>query len=182
MEKLDNSPRIFIGLGSNLGDSAETLLAAWQQLDEDPQISCVQISSPYVCAPVDMYSQHWFTNAVGELRTTLSPHELLRKLLDTETILGRVRGGESFGYQDRVIDLDLLYYGDLDLDEPDLDLPHPHIDKRLFVLTPLCEIAGDYVDVRMGKTVKELEERLIKQIEDGREKKQPITKSSWEES
>ena len=182
MENLENSPRIFIGLGSNLGDSAETLQAAWRQLDEDPQISCVQLSSPYVCAPVDMYSQHWFTNAVGELKTSLSPHQLLRKLLDTETILGRVRGRESFGYQDRVIDLDLLYYGELNLDEPDLDLPHPHIDKRLFVLTPLAEIAGDYVDVRMGKTVKELEAKLLQMIEDGREKKQPITKSSWEES
>lgn len=172
--------RIFIGLGSNLGDSAETILQAWELLGEEESIECIRLSDPYLTAPVDMHSQHWFTNCVGELRTALSPHRLLARLLAVETTLGRERGGGSFGFQDRPIDLDLIYYGEVELDEPDLDLPHPHLYNRLFVLTPLCEIAPDFIDIKHHVPVSELEVRLIAKIEQGLERKQPINRSSWE--
>lgn len=178
MSSTENA-RAFIGLGSNLGDSMETLLLAWEALDQDAQIRCLAMSSPYVSAPVDMYSQHWFTNAVGEIRTSLSPIELLRKLLEVETLLGRVRKGGAFGYQDREIDLDILYIGDLQMNEPDLVLPHPHLQDRLFVLSPMAEIAGDFIDPRRETSVAELEKHLLEAIKAGTERKQEISRSSW---
>ena len=179
--ELMNDERVFIGLGSNLGNSGETLLAAWKLLDEVEGIDCVRLSSPYVTAPVDMHSQHWFTNAVGALRTMLTPKALLAQLLKTEALLGRIRKEQVFGYQDRPIDLDIIYFGERLLDEPDLDLPHPHLYTRLFVLTPLVEIAADFVDIQHGIPVAELERRLVEKIRQGGEKEQPITRSRWEE-
>lgn len=172
--------RIFIGMGSNLGNSTAKLLQAWEMIGEDQDIECVKLSSPYVTAPVDMHSQHWFTNAVGELATSLEPMVLLKRLLEYETVLGRVRTEHSFGYEDRDIDLDVLYFGDLESDDPDLVLPHPHLYDRLFVLTPLAEIAPDFVDCKRGKTIKELETRLRQRINDGVERDQDINRSSWE--
>ncbi len=177
----DATARVFIGMGSNLGNSLESLLQAWEALDHDERIDCVAISSPYVSSPVDMYSQHWFTNAVGEIRTTLKPYELLEIMLSVETALGRVRDGQAFGYQDREIDLDLLYYGEQEIDEPELILPHPHLHDRLFVLSPMAEIAPDFVDCRRGRTIQELEARLHKSIESGVERKQEISRSTWQE-
>lgn len=177
--KADETARLFIGMGSNLGNSAETLLAAWETLDQEPGIHCVALSSPYVSAPVDMHSQHWFTNAVGEVRTSLSPLQFLEKLMEVETGLGRVRDRQAFGYQDRTIDLDLLYYDGQELDEPDLILPHPHLHNRLFVLSPLVEIAPDFIDCKRGCTVRELEADLLERMAEGRERRQEISKSSW---
>jgi 2-amino-4-hydroxy-6-hydroxymethyldihydropteridine diphosphokinase len=177
--KADETARLFIGMGSNLGNSAETLLMAWETLDQDPGIHCVALSSPYVSAPVDMHSQHWFTNAVGELRSSLTPLQFLEKLMDVETDLGRVRDRQAFGYQDRTIDLDLLYYGDLELDEPDLILPHPHLHNRLFVLSPLAEIAPKFVDCQRGRAVRELEADLLERMAEGKERRQEIRKTAW---
>ena len=173
--------RIFIGLGSNLGDSTAILRQAWDLLGRLDGVECVRLSSPYVTAPVDMHSQHWFTNAVGELRSDLSPHQLLARMLEVETELGRVRSEPSFGYQDRLIDLDMLFFGDLTLDDPDLVLPHPHLYDRLFVLTPLAEIAPDYIDNTSGTTTRELEQRLLAKIELKVERGQDISRTSWDE-
>ncbi len=177
--KADETARVFIGLGSNLGDSSESLLMAWEELDRDDTIHCITLSSPYVSAPVDMHSQHWFTNAVGELRTSLTPLELLEKLLAVEKSLGRVRDEFAFGYQDRVIDLDLLYYGDQQIDEPELILPHPHIYDRLFVLSPMAEIAPDYVDCKRGTQIVDIEKNLLERMREGRERRQEINRSTW---
>lgn len=171
--------RVFIGMGSNLGNSPETLLTAWEMLGQDRKIHLVALSSPYVSAPVDMHSQHWFTNAVGELRTAFSPAELLAKLMEVEAVLGRVRKDQGFGYQDRTIDLDLLYFGELQQDDPDLVLPHPHIQDRLFVLCPLMELAPDFHDVRRGRTVREMEARLQERMAGGAARRQEISRSSW---
>ncbi|WP_419174231.1 2-amino-4-hydroxy-6-hydroxymethyldihydropteridine diphosphokinase [Desulfosediminicola sp.] len=173
--------RVFIGMGSNLGNSKETLLAAWQELCSYPDIECVRLSRPYVSAPVDMKSQHWFTNAVGELRTTLGPRQLLRRLLEVENSLGRVRREGVFGYQDREIDLDLLYYGDTRMDEPELVLPHPHLQNRRFVLEPMAEIAREFLDCKQNRTVAELTARLMERIAEGNEDKQEISPSTWPE-
>ena len=177
----DERARVFIGMGSNLGDSPETLRASWELLGEDEKIHLVTLSSPYASAPVDMHSQHWFTNAVGELRTALTPGELLAKLMAVEATLGRVRGEHAFGYQDRTIDLDLLYYGPVQLDEPELVLPHPHLHDRLFVLAPLAEIAPDFIDPRRQATVIELLEQLQARLAAGGITGQEISRSSWPE-
>ena len=119
----------YIGLGSNLGDSKRILQDSWRALGEVEGIALDGLSSPYMTAPVGMTSNHLFTNAVGRLRVTLTPLELLQSLLTVEASFGRLRKERSFGYQDRSLDLDLLYYGDVAMDSPELILPHPRMHK-----------------------------------------------------
>lgn len=146
-------PRVFIGLGSNLGDGMRQLLAAWDLLGAEPGVSLIRLSRPYRSAPVGMASTNWFTNAVGEIRTDMSPLKLLQRLLAIETLMGRRRDPEASGYQDRSLDLDLLYYGPLQLATADLWLPHPERRRRLFVLEPLAEIAPDFIDCETSSPV-----------------------------
>lgn len=171
--------RVFIGLGSNLGDSMENLQEAWEMIGQVEGIECITLSSPYVTAPVDMHSHHWFTNSVGEIATSLQPEELLKQLLDIEAEMGRVRDRQAFGHQDRIIDLDILYYGDVEKDEPELMLPHPHLYDRLFVLSPMAEIAPDFIDCKRGKRVSELESKLKERMQSGTERPQEISRDKW---
>ena len=145
-----------IGLGSNLGDSLEILQSAWRQLQEDPAIAAVALSSPYRSQPVGMVSANWFINAAALVRTTLAPHALLHVLQRIETRCGRDRSGQSTGYQDRTLDLDLLWYDDLIFRSGDLIIPHPRMRERLFVLEPLAEIMGERILPLSGKSVREL--------------------------
>ena len=145
---MEKTQQAFIGLGSNLGDTQANLIDAWQRLGEITGISLVRLSSPYRTEPLGMDTEHWFTNAVGEITTTLSPADLLAAMLAIETALGRDRALT----QDRPVDLDLLYYGDLMLQSPALTVPHPRIAERLFVLAPLADIAPDHVHPILGRT------------------------------
>jgi 2-amino-4-hydroxy-6-hydroxymethyldihydropteridine diphosphokinase len=171
----------YIGLGSNLGDSKGTLLDSWHALGEVEGITLDGLSSPYMTAPVGMTSNHWFTNAVGRLRVTLTPLELLQSLLSVEASFGRLRGERSFGYQDRSLDLDLLYYGDVTMDKPDLILPHPRIGERLFVLVPLAELEPGFFDIFRGESIATMEERLRQQVDALSNREQEIARSSWDE-
>jgi len=143
-----NQQQAFIGLGSNLGDGQANLIAAWQQLGQMAGITLNRLSSPYRTAPVGMDTEHWFTNAVGEICTSLPPLELLTAMLAIEAALGRDRALTK----DRPVDLDLLYYGDLMIQSQVLIVPHPQIAHRLFVLAPLAEIAPEYVHPILGRT------------------------------
>ncbi|MBU4176902.1 MAG: 2-amino-4-hydroxy-6-hydroxymethyldihydropteridine diphosphokinase [Desulfurivibrionaceae bacterium] len=149
---MEKPQQAFIGLGSNLGDGQGNLLLAWQRLGETTGISLIRLSSPYRTEPVGMDTDHWFTNAVGEIATALSPAELLTAMLAIETELGRDRTLT----QDRVVDLDLLYYGDLMIQSPTLTVPHPRIAHRLFVLAPLAELAPAQVHPILGRSSLEL--------------------------
>ncbi|MDA3969992.1 MAG: 2-amino-4-hydroxy-6-hydroxymethyldihydropteridine diphosphokinase [Desulfobulbaceae bacterium] len=132
---------VFIGLGSNLGDTRGNVLQSWKKLGCHSDITLLTLSSPYKTAPVGMESDNWFTNAVGVLQTSLSPRDLLQEMLSIEQEMGRDR---SVG-MDRTIDLDILYYDDVIISEPDLEIPHPEISRRLFVLAPLAEVAPDHI-------------------------------------
>jgi 2-amino-4-hydroxy-6-hydroxymethyldihydropteridine diphosphokinase len=129
------------------------LLAAWNLIGAAPGVSLLRLSRPYHSAPVGMTSENWFTNAVGEIGTDMPPPELLRHLLSIETIMGRQRDPEKTSYQDRAIDLDLLYYGGLRLATANLRLPHPQRRWRLFVLEPLAEISDDFIDCEASRPV-----------------------------
>lgn len=168
----------YIGLGSNIGDGKRTLQAAWARLGERDGIVLDALSRPCESAPVDMTSYHWFTNAVGRLQTTLTPLELLWELLDVEKEFGRKRDQKSFGYQDRSLDLDLLYFGDMVMDQPELVLPHPRISQRLFVLVPLAELAGDLRDPVSRLTVADMKSSLQLRLAESRSKQELIS-SSW---
>lgn len=164
----------FIGMGSNLGDGPSILNQAWQRLGEYKGIRLLAISDLYKTAPVDMDSHHWFTNGVGKIETSLSAATLLETLLQIEASFGRTRGKKSSGYQDRALDLDLLYYGDAILDTPELVLPHPRIRDRLFVLVPLMELAAEHKDPLSGETVRSMKQRLDRRIEENSSKNQEI--------
>jgi len=149
---MEKPQQAFVGLGSNLGDGQANLIDAWQRLGETTGISLIRLSSPYRTAPVGMDTEHWFTNAAGEIATTLSPSELLAAMLAIEAGLGRDRTLT----QDRPVDLDLLYYGDLMIDSQALTVPHPRIAERLFVLAPLAELAPEHLHPLLGRTSLEL--------------------------
>ena len=169
----------YVGLGSNLGDSAIQLAAAWQVLGEKPGICCRQLSSPYSTSPVGMESEHPFVNAVGCLAVELEPLALLDHLLAIETEFGRRRTAGAVGYQDRTLDLDLLYYGDGRIKSERLTVPHPYIAERLFVLTPMAEIAADWRDPCHDASIAEMEEKLLLQIKHGRINPQIIKRNRW---
>lgn len=129
--------RVFVGLGANLGDALRTTRDALLQLGRLPQTACVAASALYRSAPVDAAGPDYI-NAVAELRTQLSPGELLAQLQAMEQRFGRER---PYRHAPRTLDLDLLFYGERRLASPLLTLPHPRLHERAFVLAPLAELA-----------------------------------------
>ncbi len=150
-----------IGLGSNLGNSIRTLQDAWYRLGEQGGISLKTLSAPYRTEPVGMESEHWFINAAGLLSTTLTPEALLDQLHRIEEEFGRRRNPDNNGYQDRTLDLDLLLYGDLKVETPRLQIPHPLMHKRLFVLVPLATLAPERIHPRVQCTLDRLRLQLL---------------------
>lgn len=128
----------FVALGANLGDPAATIRAAFAALANLPESRIKHTSSLYRTAPVGIEEQPDFVNAVAELETTLAPESLLDALLEIEQRFGRIRAEKN---GPRTLDLDILFYNNLQLDLPRLTLPHPRLHLRAFVLQPLAEIA-----------------------------------------
>jgi 2-amino-4-hydroxy-6-hydroxymethyldihydropteridine diphosphokinase len=131
--------RAFVGVGANLGDRERTIRRALELLGEQPGVEVVAVSALRETDPVGYLDQPRFLNGAAELRTSLEPRALLAALLAVERDLGRTREGPRFG--PRAIDLDLLLYDDVVLDEPGLTLPHPRLHERRFALEPLSELA-----------------------------------------
>ena len=129
----------YVGLGANLGDAGATLRDAVQALGALPGTEVVAQSSRYRSAPVDAPGPDYL-NAVVRLRTALASAELLAHLQRIERTHGRVRSAPN---APRTLDLDLLLFGDAQIDTPDLVVPHPRLHRRAFVLLPLAEIAPD---------------------------------------
>lgn len=128
-----------IGLGGNMGDPAAAMRRALALLDA-PDCRVTRASTLYETPPWGDPDQPRFVNACALLETTLAPRELLDRLLETELALGRERE-KTRRWGPRPIDLDLLYHGDAEIDEAGLQLPHPRMFARAFVLIPLAEIA-----------------------------------------
>src|SRR5690554_1182723 len=126
-----------IGLGSNLGNRQQYLYEAVESLHRHPAVSVKRCSSLYETAPVGMVDQPYFLNMVVVVSTVLEPLALLELLLHVEQSLGRVR---DVRWGPRTIDLDLLTYGHLTLQDERLELPHPRMQERAFVWIPLVEI------------------------------------------
>lgn len=129
----------FVGMGSNVGDSVETLAAAVWVLDDLDGTRVVDVSAFYETAPWGGVEQDPFVNAVARLETSLSPAALLAELHAVEAAMGRDRDNEV-RWGPRTIDLDLLLHGDAVVDGPDLVVPHPRLVERAFVLIPLMEV------------------------------------------
>lgn len=135
--------KAWVGLGSNLGDREGHLRRALAAMEADPAIDVLAVSRVIETEPVGFLDQPRFLNAVARVETELRPRDLLERLLSVERELGRRRGGVRFG--PRTIDLDLLLFADEVIDEPGLQVPHPRIHERRFVLEPLAELDPDLV-------------------------------------
>jgi 2-amino-4-hydroxy-6-hydroxymethyldihydropteridine diphosphokinase len=135
--------RVYVGLGSNLGEREATLRHALEHLEGDEEIEVVAVSTFRETDPVGYVDQPRFLNGAVALETELSPQALLERLLDVERRLGRTREGPRFG--PRTIDLDLLLYGEEVVDERELAVPHPRLHERRFALEPLAELDPDLV-------------------------------------
>lgn len=134
--------RLYIGLGSNLGDRSALLDEALQLIDERVG-RVVRVSSYYETEPWGFQSDNLFLNAAALVITTLSPQRCLKETQHIERQLGRVDKTVDGAFQDRPIDIDLLMYDNLEVNESDLTLPHPHIEEREFVQIPLQEILDE---------------------------------------
>lgn len=141
--------RIYLSLGSNIGDRAGNIARAIAALGAHG-VRVTRESSLYETEPVELRAQDWFLNSVVEGETTLGPQELLNALLSIERSLGRERRVLK---GPRAIDMDILLYGDVDLHTREIDIPHPRMGERRFVLVPLAEIAPKVVHPVLRKTI-----------------------------
>ena len=152
--------KVYLGLGTNLGDKEQHLRDAVQKIEE--QIGkVISLSAFYVTAPWGFDSENSFLNAAVCIETLLSPLELLQATQQAERELGRAKKSINGKYSDRVIDIDILLYEDriLSLTSSSgatLNLPHPLMTERDFVMRPLAEIAPELVHPVLGKTMKEI--------------------------
>jgi 2-amino-4-hydroxy-6-hydroxymethyldihydropteridine diphosphokinase len=150
--------RAYIGLGANLGDRAETIRSALAELSATPGVELVAVSALLETEPVGPVAQPSFLNGVAVVDTSLEPRELLDLLLAVETRHGRDRAAVP-AQGPRTLDLDLLLYGDAEIGEEDLQIPHPRLHERAFVLDPLLEVAPG-LEVPGRGTVEALRARL----------------------
>jgi 2-amino-4-hydroxy-6-hydroxymethyldihydropteridine diphosphokinase len=142
----------FLGLGSNLGDRESNLREAVQRL-EAAEIRVLHRSSLYETAPQDLIDQPWFLNAVVEVESSLFPLQLLARIRQIERDMGRRRVTPK---GPRNIDIDVLFYGRTVIATAELEVPHPRMAQRRFVLEPLAEIAPDLRHPLTGKTANEM--------------------------
>jgi 2-amino-4-hydroxy-6-hydroxymethyldihydropteridine diphosphokinase len=143
---------IYIGLGSNLGNRLENIRKAIELMKEQG-IEIVKESSIYETEPMGYKEQGWFLNSVVKGKTELSPRRVWKRLEKIEKLMGRER---EIKWGPRIIDLDILFYGDKILNGKELQIPHSELHKRRFVLVPLEEIAPELVHPVLNKSIREL--------------------------
>jgi 2-amino-4-hydroxy-6-hydroxymethyldihydropteridine diphosphokinase len=143
---------VYIALGSNVGDRAEHLRAARERIDA-PDLRVLRASSIYETAPRDVENQPWFLNQVIECETDLFPRQLLGRLQKIEREMGRTR---RMPKGPREIDLDILLYGDVVMKAPELEVPHPRLAERRFVLEPLAELVPEKKHPGTRRTIREM--------------------------
>lgn len=152
----------FIGIGANEGRPVAQCLEAIERMHAAPGVRVLRRSSLYRSEPVGLREQDWFVNAVVEIRTVLQAGELMQVLQAIERMMGRER---DVRWGPRVIDLDILLYGQQVIQTPDMNIPHPEFHKRRFVLMPFHEIAPYVMHPAFGVSIHGLLERLSDELQ-----------------
>lgn len=150
---------VYISLGSNKGDRIGYVQQAASLLGMDEKISIVRSSAFYETEPWNMNTKTWFVNAVIEIKTTYSPHELLQTCQRIETQLGRTPKTQN-DYEDRTIDIDILFYNNDVINDSDLVIPHKYVHLRAFNLVPMMELNADFKHPVLGKSIIEMHNDL----------------------
>lgn len=150
---------VYLSLGSNKDDRIGYIQQANLQLGAIDGVEIIRTSAFYESEPWNMKSDNWFVNAVVELKTTLTPHQLLEQCQRIEKQLGR-KPSKPGEYEDRTIDIDILFYKKEIINEPDLIIPHKYLHLRAFTLVPLLELIPDFEHPVLHKTITELHEDL----------------------
>ena len=145
----------YILFGSNMGDKAQIFVKACQLINNRCG-QVVKFSAAYLSEPWGFEAEEWFLNRVIVLETMMTPEDLMRELLEIEKELGRVRYPEAQGYTSRMVDLDILYFGNQIIFTSLLTVPHPRLHLRRFALKPLCELIPDFVHPIFQLTQREL--------------------------
>lgn len=150
---------VYLSLGSNKDDRIGYIQQANLQLGAIDGVEIIRTSAFYESEPWNMKSDNWFVNAVVELKTTLTPHQLLEQCQRIEKQLGR-KPSKPGEYEDRTIDIDILFYKKEIINEPDLIIPHKYLHLRAFTLVPLLELIPDFEHPVLHKTISQLHEDL----------------------
>ena len=149
--------RAFVAFGANLGDREASFAAAVERLEGEPDLRLVAASPVFETPPIGPPGQPAYLNAVVELRSWIGPHELLLRLQAIEGALGRDRE-EEVRWGPRALDLDLLFFGDRQIAMSDLEVPHPRLHERAFVLVPLAALVPEWRHPSLGTSIRELAE------------------------
>ncbi len=149
----------YLSLGSNKGDRIGYVQQAASLLGMDEKITIVRTSAFYESEPWNMNTKNWFVNAVVEIKTQYSPQELLLACQRVERQLGRTPI-EKGQYQDRTIDIDILFYNKEIINEENLTIPHKYVHLRAFTLVPMMELNSDFVHPVLHKTIEEMHNDL----------------------
>lgn len=142
---------VYLGLGSNIGDREAHINAALQLLSE--KFTIKKKSPLYHTEPIGYPNQEWFLNGVVEIETDVDPRHLLSSLQSMERSLGRVKTMKN---GPRIIDIDILFYGDLIMKTKNLIIPHPLLQERLFVLQPMMDLNPDFIHPVLKKSIQQL--------------------------
>ena len=152
---------VFLGIGTNLGDKKKNIELAFDKIEG--QIGNItSISALYLSKPQGFDSENLFVNCAIHIQTPLKPTEVLSETQSIEKDMGRKDKSEDIGYADRIIDIDILFYNNLIINNSStLIIPHPHIQERDFVLKPLSEIAPDLIHPIFNKSIEELLNNIL---------------------